>query len=240
MKRRIAHITDLHLDEDFPEDHGVNTRDRFQAVLKDIKREQISEVICTGDIAETESLSYFFEQFASTPLSLTLGNHDSFLHVYKYYKTGAKPASQKLYRSVQEEDFKFIFLDSSADSIDSEQLSWLSSELISSTPIIIFIHHPIIGLKLKVDEIGRLQNRDKVLSLLETASVQITLFCGHYHMESSSIYKNIHQHITQAVCFQIEKNLDEIKIDTTTFGYRIIELEQGSISSKVQLLTSAD
>jgi len=241
MKRRIAQITDLHLDEGFSEEQGIDTRNRFQAVLKDIRREQISEIICTGDIAETESLSYFFAQFQSTyPLSLTLGNHDSFQQVYKYFKTGAHQSSEKLYRSVQEEGFKFIFLDTSADIIDSQQLTWLSSQLGSSTPIIIFMHHPVIGLDLKVDEIGRLKNRDQVLSLLENAAVQITIFCGHYHMESSIAHKNIHQYITPAVSFQIEKHVDEIKIDSSTFGYRIIELERGSISSRIQWLSSAD
>lgn len=240
MRRRIAHITDLHLDEEFPISHGIKTRDHLDTILKDIAYKGIKEIICTGDIGEHKGIEYFFEQAKDYDLSITLGNHDSYAQIYKHFKKGALQRTEKFYSSNTDDHLKFIFLDSSDDTIDNEQLTWLSVELSSSKPIVIFTHHPILGLNLKVDEMGSLKNQHEVRALLETVPVDVTIFCGHYHMDSSSTHGSIHQHITPAISFQIEKSPYSMEIDTTTFGYRIIELEEEKISSRIQLFKSAD
>lgn len=240
MTRRIAHITDTHLDEEFPESHGVKTRSRFDTILKDIEQQGISEIICTGDIGEKEGIAYFFKQLESTALSITLGNHDSYREIHKHHQQPSHLYHSKIYSSTQDEYYKFIYLDSSSNSIDKQQLVWLSSELISPKPIIIFIHHPVLGLNLKVDEIGRLENRSELLQLLENSSSKITIFCGHYHMSSNTEYENITQYITPAVSYQIVGNPDIIVLDTQTFGYRIIELDGKGISTRVQSFSNAD
>ncbi len=240
MYEKIAHITDLHLDEEYPLKNGVLARKQFDSIVKDIEDKQITRIVCTGDIGENEGISYFFEKLKTKTLSITLGNHDTFSEISKYYNKGADYDSEKLYSSIITEYYKFIYLDSSEGVIDEKQLLWLEKELISATPIIIFVHHPIIGLNLKVDEIGKLKNRTSIISLLENSLNKITVFCGHYHMESTIHYKNITQHITPAVSYQVEKTLNTIEIDTTAFGYRIIEIEKYNISSKIQLLHNAN
>lgn len=236
MLTRIAHITDSHLDEELPTKNGVQTRKHLNAVLNDIKKENITEVICTGDIGKGNGITHFFEQLKPFSLSITLGNHDIFSQISKYYTTGIHPVSQKLYHSIEKENFKYLYLDSSAGIIDKEQLYWLQKELISSKSILIFMHYPVIGLNLKVDEIGELKNRDKLLRILENYKKDIVLFCGHYHMKSEIIYKNIKQYITPAVSFQIGKLQDKIELNTKSFGYRIIQIENNNITSKVRLL----
>ena len=240
MYEKIAHITDLHLDEPYPLKNGVLTRKRFDNILKDIRCKNITHVVCTGDIGENKGIIYFFERLKTINLSITLGNHDKFDEVSKHYNKGADYDSKKIYRSVVKKYHKFIYLDSSEGIIDTKQFIWLKKELISLKPIIIFIHHPIIGLNLKVDEKGRLKNREEVISLLEKSFNEITIYCGHYHMESTLVYKNITQNITPAVSFQIEKNPNTIKINTTVFGYRIIEIENNNKSSKIQFLSDAN
>ncbi len=236
MLTRIAHITDSHLDEELPAKNDVQTRKHLNAVLNDIKKENITEVICTGDIGEGKGIAYFFEQLNSFSLSITLGNHDIFSQISKHYTTGIRTVSQKLYNRIEKDNFKYIYLDSSAGIIDKDQLYWLQKELISSKYILIFMHHPVIGLNLKVDEIGGLKNQHKLLSVLENHKKDIVLFCGHYHMESEILYKNIRQNITPAVSFQIEKLQDKITLNTECFGYRIIEIENNNITSKVRFL----
>lgn len=240
MRKKIAHLTDLHLEEACSLQNGISVKGRLKNILKDIEKESISEIVCTGDIGEGKGISYFFEQFKNTSLSITLGNHDSFTEVSKHYNTGAYDHAQKLYSSAEKEGFKFIYLDSSEGIIDQKQLLWLKGEIFSSKPIIIFLHHPIIGLKLKVDKIGRLRERNEIIHLLENCFKKITIFCGHYHLESTTIYKNITQYITPAVSFQMIKNTNKIEIDTATYGYRIIELEKGKVYSKTKLFTDAN
>lgn len=237
---RIAHITDLHLDEDFPFNDQVSARKRLDAVLRDIKEENIDHIICTGDIGENEGIPYFFEQLKSNALSITLGNHDKFDAISKYHDVGADHTSKKIYRSTLKTYFKFIFLDSSSGIIDGQQLRWLKKELLSTKPIIIFVHHPIIGLNVKVDEIGKLKNRNELTDILTGTANEIRIYCGHYHMEDTTVHKNITQHITPAVAFQIKKRPDSIMLDTSISGYRIIRMEKSEISSKVKLLSHAD
>ncbi len=238
MKFKVAQITDLHLDEDFPKEQGVEARKNLKKVLKDIKLHGISEVVCTGDIGENQSVAYFFNSLKNHSLSLTLGNHDAYKVVAKHYSEGTHPKDKKLYSSVEKHGYKFIYLDSSNGYIDHTQLAWLSRELESSLSLVIFTHHPIIGLDLMVDEIAKLENREEVLYRLEASSKAITIFCGHYHMEDHQVHKKINQYITPAVSYQIEKKKNEIAIDSHNFGYRILTFHQGEISSEVQIFNA--
>lgn len=240
MITKIAHITDLHLDEDFPFNDNVSARKRFDKIVESINNNTINHVVCTGDIGENEGVLYFFNQLKKIDLSITLGNHDNFEEIYKYYQLGADDASKKFYRSELKNNFKLIYLDSSSGTIDDKQLQWLEKELISPNPIIIFIHHPIIGLNLKVDAIGKLKNREELVKILEKVPNNITIYCGHYHIESTVVYKNIKQYITPAIAFQIEKNIDEIQINTSISGYRIIQIENNKLSSNIKILNNAD
>lgn len=234
MKLRIAHITDLHLDEDFPQEQGVDTRKNLEIILNDIRNKELTHIICTGDIGESQSIPYFINRVKDYLFTLTLGNHDTYEEVTKYYSTGNRSKDKKLYSSEEKLGYKFIYLDSSSGHIDHIQLTWLGRELVTSLPIVMFIHHPIIGSDLMVDNIGKLENREEILNTLQASNKIITIFCGHYHMEQHQTHKKIHQYITPAVSFQIEKKKDKIVIDPHTFGYRIVSFEQGKISSEVQ------
>lgn len=240
MHTRIAHISDLHLDEAFPQKHGISARDRFQQVLKDLQQEEIHEIVCTGDIGVQEGIGYFFEQISAFAFTIALGNHDSFVEVWPYCDQNTPHKDQKLYYATQREGHQCIYLDSSQDIIDNTQLLWLRQALVTPLPVIVFLHHPILGLSLKVDEIGRLKNRKEVLSLLTAAPNEITVFCGHYHMESSLHHQNVRQYITPAVSYQIEKKPDEIVIDTHCFAYRIITIKKHQVSSIIKTFSDAN
>ncbi|GAA3521657.1 hypothetical protein GCM10022393_40100 [Aquimarina addita] len=237
---KIAQITDLHLDESYPFENKSVARKRLDIILKDIECRDISQVVCTGDIGENEGIEYFFKRLNKRKLSITLGNHDKFSILSKYYFNGINSSSKKIYRADSRKFYKYIYLDSSKGIIDDKQLLWLEKELKVSKTMIIFIHHPIIGLNLKVDAIGKLINQDKVINILTSSSNKITIYCGHYHMESHKIYKNITQFITPAVSFQIEKNIDTIEINSKKFGYRIIKLYKHAMSSEVIIFKDAN
>ncbi|SHJ29338.1 metallophosphoesterase family protein [Aquimarina spongiae] len=237
---RIAHITDSHLDESFPFKDSISARKRFDRILKHIEDQNITQIVCTGDIGENDGVPYFFQQLEGKDLSITLGNHDTFLETVKYLNTGARHDTQQIYYSSESMNTKFIYLDSSSGTIDSNQLNWLKQELNTTKSIVIFIHHPIIGLNLMVDSVGKLQNRQEVSNTLTQVPNPITIFCGHYHIESSVSLKNVTQHITPAISYQIKKHQDTIEIDTTSSGYRIIEIMEGQVSSTVNRISNAD
>lgn len=240
MINKIAHITDLHLDEEFTFRDKISVRKRFDDVFENIRQNGISQIICTGDIGENDGILYFFEKHKEMDLSITLGNHDKLRDINKHYNLGSDYGTSKIYRSEIQNQHKFIFLDSSSGNIDLNQLKWLIGELITPEPIMIFVHHPIIGLPLKVDEIGKLTNREELIRLLEKVPNQITIFCGHYHIESTLVYKNIKQYITPAIAFQIEKKIDSIEIDSTVSGYRIIQFNNYQHSTEVKMISNAN
>lgn len=236
MIKKIAHITDLHLDESFPFQNNTSARKRLAIVLNDIEKHNINHIICTGDIGVQEGISYFFQKIISKKIQITLGNHDTYQEITKYYQNGLCSKTQKIYKSKETTHFKYIYLDSSSGSIDKAQILWLAEELNTTKNILLFLHHPIIGLDLKVDKIGKLKNREQILNMLNNISNKISIFCGHYHMESTVIHKNITQYITPAVAFQIKKLPHTIEIDTTITGYRIIQLQNNHLSSSSKLL----
>lgn len=239
MIKRIAHITDIHLDEIFVQQQGIFARNRLKKVLQDISSLNINEIVCTGDIGENISLDFFFKECYKFNLSVTLGNHDSYQKVIHYIdcKTNTNP---KLYYSKQETHYKFIYLDSSSGEIDTPQLLWLQNELNTEKKAVIFLHHPILELPLKVDEIGALKNRNEIRALLKQHTNEITIFCGHYHLNNITTYKNIKQYITPAVSYQIKELTDKIEIDTNSYGYRIIEINEAGISTKTQVINGTN
>ena len=61
MNQKIAYITDIHLDEKFPLDTGVDTRENWKIILNDISSRGINEIIFGGDIGEKTANKWFFE-----------------------------------------------------------------------------------------------------------------------------------------------------------------------------------
>ena len=44
MMKRIAHITDIHLEEQFSADNGVNTKENWKIIPNDVSKRKIKEV----------------------------------------------------------------------------------------------------------------------------------------------------------------------------------------------------
>ncbi|WP_378177000.1 metallophosphoesterase family protein [Aquimarina sp. SS2-1] len=236
MIKRVAYITDTHIDEDFPKTVGVNARKNWITILNDIASRGIGEIIFGGDIGEKSSNSWFFESLTVYEICISLGNHDDFSEVIKYYKTNVLANPKELFYSRELDFFKCIFLDSSKEVISETQLTWLKTELITTKKVLLFVHHPILAIPNMMDKRFSLKRREKIQDVLEQVPNDITIFCGHYHMEDHYRYKNITQFITPAASYQIEKNPKEIKVHNNVFGYRVIELLEDQILTEVILL----
>lgn len=233
MNKKIAYITDIHLDEQFPIDHNVDSRKNWEMILNDIASKDIEEIIFGGDIGEKAANKWFFNSLANYNIAITLGNHDHYNEVIKHYTVGVNKMNTELYYSQEREYHKFIFLDSSSGSISQQQFDWLKKELITDKNIILFIHHPILAIDAEVDKLYALKQRDRIVAQLLNFKKDVTIFSGHYHFDDERNNANIKQFVTPASSFQVEKILNEIKIDATTFGYRIIELNEKKINTNL-------
>ncbi|MDH7445791.1 metallophosphoesterase family protein [Aquimarina sp. 2201CG14-23] len=239
MNTKIAYITDIHLDEQFTTDQGIDARKNWQTILKDITDKEIDEIIFGGDIGKESANKWFFESLRAYNIAISLGNHDSFNEVTQHYDNRIDKTQTELYYTQERGFYKFIFLDSSTEMIGQEQLNWLKNELLTTKKIVIFIHHPILAINAAVDKKYALKNRLKIKEILFNIKNEITIFSGHYHFNDKSIDNNITQYVTAASSYQVEKLPNEIKLNNETFGYRIIELSKNEITTNlVSFLTN--
>jgi 3',5'-cyclic-AMP phosphodiesterase len=228
--KRIAFITDIHLDEQFPLDNNVIPIKNFEIILTDIENREITDVVFGGDIGEPTAHNYFFEKLQNLSVNLILGNHDKFECVKNHFIIDKN--HHELYYKSEDENYQYIFLDTSIDELSKTQLDWLQNELIENKELILFVHHPILEIDTPVDKIYPLKNREELKLVLQNFKNNVTIFCGHYHMNDEQEFKNIKQYTTQAISFQLVKNAIEIEVDNKNFGYRIIEIHKDKIKTE--------
>jgi 3',5'-cyclic-AMP phosphodiesterase len=229
--KTIAFLTDIHLDEQFPIDNNVNPTKNLETVLADVSKRKISEIIFGGDIGDATAHNYFFDALKQFSLKLILGNHDKFDCVKEHFNKDAD--KNELYYKVEEGGYLYIFLDTSSDKISNNQLLWLQSELNNNKEVILFIHHPILPINTAVDKMYPLKNREQLKPILLKHKKNITVFCGHYHMNDEQELGNVKQITTQSLSFQLVKDEREIKVDNSNFGYRIIHIGDNKIETEV-------
>ena len=229
--KQIAFLTDIHLDEQFPLDQNVNPKKNLETVLEDLSRRNITEIIFGGDIGNATAHPIFFEALKPYSFKIILGNHDQFNHVAASYLPDKE--KDELYYQFEEDDYKYLFLDSSTDEISKAQLTWLRMELETSKKLLLFIHHPVLAIDTPIDKLYPLKNREQLKSVLIESKKEVTIFCGHYHMNDECTYSNIKQIITQSLSYQIVKNAKDLKVDGLKFGYRLIKISKDSIETEL-------
>jgi hypothetical protein len=244
----IAHVTDIHLGQKVfsqpslsgnkmgyvldPEEHKEN----LIAILDDLTRRGIREVVFGGDIGLKASIPWFFAALKryDVHLRMFLGNHDTLESVRPYYPHPDSLNMGELYFACEGSHFKSIYLDSSSNSVSSEQSEWLRRELTSPKKILLFVHHPILALDTPLDRIGAaLGNRDEIKACLQASGRSVMIFCGHYHMIDDRTDGTLRQYLTPAASYQIVKEASGVEIDQTTFGYRTITIVDDQLTTEV-------
>lgn len=236
--KHIAYVTDIHLDEAFPIENGVDARKNWLRILEDISYRGIVEVIFGGDIGEAKANPWFFESLKPFNLKITLGNHDTFSEAIKHYDNKYLEEKKELYYSYENEFLKYIYLDSSAGEISPMQLNWLHAELLTTKKILIFIHHPVLEVNVVVDKLYPLKNREEVKSVLKNVKNDIIVFCGHYHTTDDKKERNIQQLVTLAASYQIKKGTDTVNVENNTFGYRILNIEEDRVQTELVVIAT--
>ncbi len=239
MSLQIAYITDLHLDEPFSHDNGVNPKKNWTRIIEDIGRRGINRIIFGGDIGDPQSNDWFFQAVEKYQFDISPGNHDSYNTVIKFFSPSSKARFDELCYTREEEFHKLIFLDSSKGQVSARQLGWLQEELVTKKKLLVFVHHPIISVtNTAADRSFPLAEREKVEQILLKSPTPIDLFCGHYHFNDQRVKQNITQRITMASSVQVVKEAEEVELSNETFGYRIINLDNDRVSTEIVTFNS--
>lgn len=250
--RTIAHITDAHLGQKLYFEDGsdgrkmtyINNQTEHQRnllfIFEDLAHRGIKEMVFGGDIGTLQMNPWFFNAAHEHQLELqmVLGNHDRFSEVIKYFPQ-AYDIDFTLLNYIQEDDcIKYIFLDTSDNQVDQVRLSWLAKTMRTDKKIVLFMHHPVLGIDTPVDGLGAaLKGRDDLKTLMQSFPQDITIFCGHYHMIDETIEGNICQFSTPAASYQIKKQVRDLQFDQNLFGYRIIEVNGEQLKTETILLS---
>ena len=233
MMRTIAYITDLHLDESFAKQHGVDAAKNWKLILDDVRSRGIGEVICGGDIGELSAYSKFFDSLKGFKLHVTPGNHDQSVEVLKHYTSPGLTSKSVVFGSQDDEHFKYVFLDTSKASVAEEQFQFLSNELRTEKKILLFMHHPVLAVNTPVDRLYPLYGRERIVELLQRHKNEVVVFCGHYHVSDERVAGNITQLVTPAVSFQIVKESESLQIHNNYFGYRLITVDKSRLTTEI-------
>ncbi len=234
MTRKIAFITDIHLEESFPAEHGVDTSRNWKKILDDVAKRGISEIIFGGDIGELNANRAFFESLNGFKINIILGNHDTFDEVTKYFGLALTVGNGELYYANEDGYFKYIFLDSSPGSVSDAQFNFLASSVDTNKSILLFIHHPVLGIDTPIDRKYPLQNRERIQHLLRGLSQKIFIFSGHYHICYKETVGQIQQIVNPAASYQIAREASSIEVSSDkSFGYRIIYFEKDMIETEL-------
>lgn len=234
MIKRIAHITDTHFNDKTALERGIDPQQNLKAILDAVAEIGVDEMVCTGDIGEKETYKWFFEKMEEYKpgFKITLGNHDDFNDAVRYFRFNTE-GDNELYYSVEEEFYKYIYMDSSSGTISDKQLNWLKDETATLKKIIVFIHHPVLGLETGMDTIYPLKNRDEAVAILQQCRQPVNVFCGHYHMPDKRSEGKVTQYITPAVSFQVKKFSPAIEIKAGNFGFRIITITETTVTTQL-------
>jgi 3',5'-cyclic-AMP phosphodiesterase len=235
--KKLAFITDIHLNEDLPV--PVNAQAQWQRILADVTERGIKHLVFGGDIGDSSAYAWFFDTLKNFPeYTLLVGNHDTPAEAIPRYPHHHVNRQRELYYKFSNETFKYIVLDSSKNSVSTEQLDWLAGQMPASKPIILFIHHPVFGVNTPVDQQFPLHGRQAIQEILQQAMQEVYIFSGHYHLPDEQVHGHIRQYITPAASYQIKKEAQDIEPYADYFAYRIIMLDGVTVSSEVVYLNT--
>lgn len=231
---RLAQITDLHLDSDDERELGMDTRENLLRVLREIHAQGIEQLVINGDISEEEpGRTWLFALLEEMGFDyeLVFGNHDQ----PELYRNYLRQADGVFYAYRRWEGFDVLLLDSSKAEIDPAQMAWLAQQLAKAESILVFCHHPLIGVENNlVDLRYPLSGREKLVAMLAGHGSDVAVFSGHLHTTYQVQVGSVTQYITPATSVQIPAAPDAVRFDLSYIGYRVIELDGTQYHTEVK------
>ena len=228
MITKIAHITDLHLDDKISGDFTINARLNTSRIIDSIVNEKIKHVVITGDLGLSTSFEWLNNVLYKRELIVyyAMGNHDDiaiFKNREEYLNSLIK---NKLIYNIEINKNNLLIFDTSSGEIDSNQINKIGQVVKLKESCILFSHYPILDCGNTImDQLFPLKNREVFIKYLNSNFSNLVYFCGHYHNSFENKSNNITQYVTPSASLQISKYANNIEKENNLFGYRIIEIE---------------
>lgn len=241
----IAHITDLHILDENQLNQGVDVRENFKNVLKDIIADgTIHKIVVGGDLGHDnpseDILLWIKSQLDETKIEYKIipGNHDNSQKLAKVFGLESELEEGRLFFWDELDFGKIFYLDTSNGDLPMHQLAWVEEECGKSyQKFLLFMHHPpVLGNVRLMDEHHALENMNQVQKILRNINNIQGIFCGHYHNERTIRLYNHMVMITPSTFVQIDDESETFKISSKTIGWRKIIWDGSSLNTYVNYL----
>lgn len=229
----IAYITDLHIDEANPAALGADTRRNWLLIYQNLIHRNVDMVVLGGDLGAGEGVSWLLNFMQGYSWHVTPGNHDDRALLKTFYHNPETDTRHALYFGFDKEGYRYLFLDTQPDVLDDQQMEWLKKYVQTDLPLIVFAHHPVLGVDTWVDAHYPLKNRAEVETVLRSHPGPVTIFCGHYHLEHTTHSGNITQHVCPAASFTIRQDSDTFLPDISVTAYQLIYADASGVKREV-------
>jgi Icc protein len=236
----ILQISDCHLFADpTAEIRGVRTRDTFLRVWEHATRSfpQADRLVISGDLTHDERIETYRELHSLLtdwiPRLLVIpGNHDDRSLLREVFSCRGVAGWERIVFIEDIQGWRLIGLDSHVPGelrgeLGDEQLEWLDGVLReeTSTPTVLFIHHPPISIHCEwLDRIG-LQDAERLRQVLSRHSQIRSICTGHVHQDFTGQLGEIPVLTAPSTGLQFRPGTATLEIDAVPPGYRILRLE---------------
>ncbi len=242
---QIAHITDLHILGENQLNLGVDVRENFKNILKDIKADgTINKIVIGGNLGENdpseEILLWVKAQLDQTGIDYRVipGNHDNSQKLAKVFEIESELEEGRLFFWDELDFGKIFYLDTSNGDLPMHQLAWVEEECSKSyQKFLLFMHQaPILGSVHFMDENHTLGNMNQVQKILRNINNIQGIFCGHFYNERTIRMYNHMVMITPSAFAQMDDRSETFEISTKTIGWRKIIWDGSSLNTYVKYL----
>lgn len=239
---KLVQITDLHVAEEGEFTHGVDVRQNFLDILQAVKSCSPDLLVLSGDLCYDTANEQVYQWMKAqldalpVPYAVISGNHDTPEVLAKNFNIEHLLTDGELYYKLPLGDHTLLFLETSIGTVSEGQLAWLAQELASmDRDAVIFMHHPPVpGGVPYMDVNYPLHNMAAVQEVFFKFPHQVSVFCGHYHVEKTMRVKNLTVHITPSTYFQIDWRGEAFQVDHYRPALREINLRpDGIVESRV-------
>ena len=243
---KILQLSDLHINSENSLVRGIDARIRLTGLIDSISWYDL--VVVTGDLVaeeeDYESYQWIRSQLnkLQCPKFYLPGNHDKCSIMADVFELSELPVLENNVNHFIYENVVCCFVDTSKGILTPEQCEYIKAIAENSMPAIIFTHYPFCYCGCyHMDSKYSLKNIEEASGYLKKIKNLQAVFSGHYHTAGQVDFLHFKQFLCPAVSFQIDSNANRYKLDSVTYGFREIFLDNGTIvSNNILLKEEAD
>ncbi|MFL6125595.1 metallophosphoesterase [Actinophytocola sp.] len=194
----LAHISDLHIGQDYRGDGGVRALERARRVVNYLNGlpGDLDGVLVSGDLADhgrPDEYATVRELLATLrfPVLACPGNHDD-RTAYRTTLLGEEAGTEPINQLHQLGGFTIAMCDSSIPGrneglLDDTTLTWLDKVIAESEdPVLVCFHHPPVPMRQPFIDSILLRNPEQLAEVLTDEVVAV--LCGHAHTAATTTY----------------------------------------------------